>query len=44
MSNIEIKEAIKAVRELLNQEKGLSPAFRSAMNVMFMAVSILLGD
>ena len=43
MSNIEIKESIKAARELLNQEKGLSPAFRAAMSVMFMAVSILLG-
>ena len=43
MSNIEIKESIKAARELLNQEKGLSPAFRASMSVMFMAVSILLG-
>ena len=43
MSNIEIKESIKAARELLDQEKGLSPAFRAAMSVMFMAVSILLG-
>jgi len=42
MSNIEIEASIKAVRELLGQEKGLSPAFRAAMNVMFMAVSILL--
>jgi len=36
-------ESIKAARELLDQEKGLSPAFRAAMSVMFMAVSILLG-
>ena len=43
MSNIEIKASIQAARELLDKEKGLSPAFRSAMNVMFMAVSILLG-
>jgi len=43
MSNIEIKQSIKAARELLDQEKGLSPAFRAAMSVMFMAVSILLG-
>jgi len=43
MSNIEIKESIQAARELLDKEKGLSPAFRAAMSVMFMAVSILLG-
>jgi len=43
MSNIEIKSSIQAARELLDKEKGLSPAFRAAMNVMFMAVSILLG-
>jgi len=44
ISNIEIKESIKAACELLDQEKGLSPAFRAAMmSVMFMAVSILLG-
>lgn len=43
MSNIEIEESIKAARELLNEEKGLSPSFRAAMSVMFMAVSILLG-
>jgi len=28
---------------LLDKEKNLSPAFRAAMSVMFMAVSILLG-
>jgi len=28
---------------LLDEEKGLLPAFRAAMSVMFMAVSILLG-
>jgi transposase len=43
MSNVEIKKAIEAARELLDEEKGLSPAFRAAMSVMFMAVSILLG-
>jgi len=43
MSNLEIEESIKAARELLGEEKGLSPAFRAAMGVMFMAVSILLG-
>jgi len=43
MSNVEIKQSIKAARELLDKEKGLSPAFRAAMSVMFMAVSILLG-
>jgi len=43
MSNIEIEQSIKAARELLNKEKGLSPAFQAAMSVMFMAVSILLG-
>jgi len=43
MSNIEIEQSIKAARELLVEEKGLSPAFRAAMSVMFMAVSILLG-
>jgi len=43
MSNIEIEQSIKAARELLDEEKGLSPAFRAAMSVMFMAVSILLG-
>jgi len=43
MSNIKIKDSIKAARELLNKEKNLSPAFRAAMSVMFMAVSILLG-
>jgi len=42
MSNIEIKQSIQAARELLDKEKGLSPAFRAAMSVMFMAVSILL--
>ena len=43
MSNIEIEQSIKQARELLDQEKGLSPAFRAAMGIMFMAVSILLG-
>jgi transposase len=43
MSNIEIEQSIKAARELLDKETGLSPAFRAAMSVMFMAVSILLG-
>lgn len=43
MSNVEIKQSIQAARELLDKEKGLSPAFRAAMSVMFMAVSILLG-
>jgi len=43
MSNIEIKQAIKTARELLDKEQALSPAFRAAMSVMFMAVSILLG-
>jgi transposase len=43
MSNIEIEQSIKAARELLDEEKGLSPAFRAARSVMFMAVSILLG-
>jgi transposase len=43
MSNVEIKQSIKAARELLDKEKSLSPAFRAAMSVMFMAVSILLG-
>jgi transposase len=43
MSNLEIEESIKAARELLGKEQGLSPAFRAAMSVMFMAVSILLG-
>jgi len=42
MSNIEIKQSIQAARELLGKEKGLSPAFRAAMSVMFVAVSILL--
>jgi len=42
MSNIEIKQSIKTARELLDKEKGLSPAFRAAMSVMFVAVSILL--
>ncbi len=43
MSNIEIEQSIKAARELLEKEESLSPAFRAAMSVMFMAVSILLG-
>jgi len=43
MSNIEIEQSIKAARELLGKEKGLSPAFKAAMGIMFMAVSILLG-
>jgi len=42
MSNIEIEQSIKVARALLDQGKGLSPAFRAAMRVMFMAVSILL--
>ncbi|MDQ7005513.1 MAG: IS66 family transposase [Ghiorsea sp.] len=43
MSNIEIEQSIKAVRELLSKETGLSPAFKAAMSIMFIAVSILLG-
>ena len=43
MSNVEIEQSIKAARDLLAEEKGLSPAFKAAMSVMFMAVSILLG-
>jgi len=43
MSNIEIEESIKAARAMLDKEQGLSPAFRAAMRVMFMAVSTLLG-
>jgi len=43
MSNIEIEQSIQQARELLDKEKGLSPAFRAAMGIMFMAVSILLG-
>jgi len=43
MSNIEIEQFLKAARDLLDEEKGLLPAFRAAMSVMFMAVSILLG-
>jgi len=43
MSNVEIKASIKAARELLDKERNLSPAFKAAMSVMFMAVSILLG-
>jgi len=38
MSNVEIKASIKTARELLDKEKNLSPAFRAAMSVMFMAV------
>jgi len=38
MSNVEINACIKAARELLDTEKNLSPAFRAAMSVMFMAV------
>jgi len=42
MSNTEIEQSIRHARELLDKEKGLSPAFRAAMGIMFMAVSILL--
>lgn len=42
MSNTDINQAIESARKLLASEQGLSPAFKSAMEIMFIAVSILL--
>ena len=42
MSNTEISQSIRHARELLDKEANLSPAFKAAMEIMFVAVSILL--
>jgi len=42
IEDIDVDEAINSVKELLKKEQGLSPALKSAMEVLLLLVSILL--
>lgn len=39
--SIDVDEAINNVKQLLEKERDLSPAFKSALNVMLLLISIL---
>ncbi len=41
IENIEIEETIKRVRELLSEEKDISPALKAAIEVMMVALTLV---
>ncbi|MEW7978075.1 MAG: DUF6444 domain-containing protein, partial [Candidatus Sedimenticola endophacoides] len=42
VEDIDVDSAINSVKELLKKEKDLSPAFRSALEVLLLLVALLL--
>ena len=42
IDDIDVDAAINSARELLGKEKGLSPALRSALEVLLLLVTLLL--